>query len=172
MPRIKGVVRIDSESTHGWQVRVYRYGNTYSRLFSDKKFGGREGAFEAAKEYRTELAEEIAALPEAAPRRRLIASNTESKNGVVGVSRTHKRDRRGVQHEVYTVSWNPEPGVARGTSFSIKRYGEDEAFRLACTLRWTKMKEIYGHRYHVESPDVLLARKEAVDERAEARRAK
>ena len=87
----------------------------------------------------------------------------------MGVSRTYKRDRRGVRHEVYAVSWNPEPGVARGTSFSIKRYGEEEAFRLACTLRWEKMKEIYGDRYGVESPDVLLDQKAEVDERAERR---
>ena len=170
MPRVKGVVRIDSESTHGWQVRVYRYGNTYSRLFSDKKFGGRKSAFEAAKAYHVELAAEIAALPDKAPRRRLVASNGDASNGVVGVSRTYKRDRRGVQHEVYAVSWNPEPGLARGTSFSIKRYGEDEAFRRACALRWTKMKEIYGDRYEVGSPDALLSKKGVVDERAAARR--
>ena len=88
----------------------------------------------------------------------------------MGISRTHKRDRHGVRHEVYAVSWNPEPGVARGTSFSIQRYGEDDAFRRACELRWTRMKEIYGDRYDVASPDVLFRRKAAVDERAEARR--
>ena len=86
------------------------------------------------------------------------------------MSRTYKRDRRGIRHEVYAVSWNPEPGVARGTSFSIKRYGEDTAFRLACQLRWQKMKEIYGDRYEVESYLDLYRQKAAVDARAEERR--
>ena len=168
MPRAKGVIRIDSDSTHGWQARVYRHGKTYSRLFSDRKHGGRGEAFEAAKRYRATLADTVAELPGPPPRRRLVAGNKAS--GVAGVSRTHKRDRRGVRHEVYTVTWNPEPGVARGTSFSIKRYGEDEAFRRACELRWTKMKEIYGDRYTVEGPDALLGHKAEVDARPRSRR--
>ena len=65
-----------------------------------------------------------------------------------------------------------EPGVARGTSFSIKRYGEDEAYRRACELRWTKMREIYGDRYDVERYEDLVARKSEVDARAEERRAR
>ncbi|MEL6614710.1 MAG: hypothetical protein AAFQ43_03180 [Bacteroidota bacterium] len=165
MPRAKGVIRIDSDSTHGWQVRVYRHGKTYSKLFSDRKHGGREEAFEAAVAYRTELEAEVAALPEAAPRRRLIRRNKNNSTGVVGISRTYKRDRRGIKHEVYAVSWNPEPGVARGTSFSIKRYGEDTAFRLACELRWSKMKEIYGDRYDVPSYLDLYRQKATVDAR-------
>ncbi|MEM1116069.1 MAG: hypothetical protein AAF845_10320 [Bacteroidota bacterium] len=170
MPRAKGVIRIDSDSTHGWQVRVYRHGKTYSRLFSDRKCGGREEAFEAAVAYRKELEAEVAQMPESAPRRRLITRNKNNSSGVVGISRTFKRDRRGIRHEVYAVSWNPEPGVAKGTSFSIKRYGEDTAFRLACELRFDKMKEIYGDRYEVESYLDLYRQKAAVDERAEKRR--
>lgn len=166
MPRSKGVIRIDSDSTHGWQVRVYRHGKTYSKLFSDRKHGDREQAYEAALAYRTELEQEVAALPEAAPRRRLIRRNKNNSTGVVGISRTYKRDRRGIKHEVYAVSWNPEPGTARGTSFSIKRYGEDTAFRLACELRWSKMKEIYGDRYDVASYLDLHEQKATVDARS------
>ena len=163
MPRAKGVIRIDSDSTHGWQVRVYRHGKTYSRLFSDRKHGGEEESFQAALAYREELQREVDAMPDAAPRRRLIQRNKNNSTGVVGVSRTYKRDRRGIRHEVYAVSWNPEPGVARGTSFSIKRYGEDTAFRLACELRWNKMKEIYGDRYDVPSYLDLYKQKATVD---------
>ena len=170
MPRAKGVIRIDSDSTHGWQVRVYRDGKTFSRLFSDKKWGGRDKAFDAAEAYRKELVEEVSQLPAKPRRRRLIRHNRSNTSGVVGVSRTYKRDRRGIRHEVYAVSWNPEPGVARGTSFSIKRYGEDTAFRLACQLRWQKMKEIYGDRYEVECYLDLYRQKAAVDARAEERR--
>ena len=170
MPRSKGVIRIDSDSTHGWQVRVYRHGKTYSRLFSDRKLGGREASFDAALAYREQLEQEVAEMPEESPRRRLIHHNRSNRTGVVGVSRTYKTDRRGIRHEVYAVSWNPEPGVARGTSFSIKKYGEDTAFQLACKLRWEKMREIYGDRYEVESYLDLYRQKADVDARAEDRR--
>ena len=166
MPRSKGIIRIDSDSTHGWQVRVYRHGRTYSRLFSDRKMGGKEEAYQAALAYRSELEEEVDQIPAPPPRRRLVQRNRNNSTGVVGISRTYKRDRRGVRHEVYAVSWNPEPGVARGTSFSIKRYGEDTAFRLACKLRWEKMKEIYGDRYTVPTYLDLYRQKEAVDTQA------
>lgn len=169
MPRSKGIIRIDSDSTHGWQVRVYKHGKTYSRLFSDRKSGGKEKAYKAAVAYRKELQEEIAALPESAPRRRLIHSNKNNVTGVVGISRTYKRDKNGRKHEVYAVSWNPEPGVPRGTSFSIKKYGEDKAFKMACKLRWEKMKEIYGDRYEVDSYMDLFRRKQDVDGRARNR---
>ncbi len=169
MPRAKGVIRIDSDSTHGWQVRVYRHGKTYSKLFSDRKHSGRDESFDAAVAYREELEAEVAALPEAAPRRRLIRHNKNNSTGVVGISRTYKRDRRGIKHEVYAVSWNPEPGTARGTSFSIKRYGEDTAFRLACELRWNKMKEIYGERYDVPSYLDLYRQKASVDAKQKER---
>lgn len=172
MPRAKGVIRIDSDSTHGWQVRVYRHGKTYSKLFSDRKCGGREEAFEEAVEYRKDLEAEVAAMPEAEPRRRLITRNKNNSTGVVGISRTYKKDRRGVKHEVYAVSWNPEPGTARGTSFSIKKYGEDTAFKMACRLRFQKMKEIYGDRYPVSSYMELYRQKADVDAKAQERAAK
>ncbi len=169
MPRSKGIIRIDSDSTHGWQVRVYRHGKTFSRLFSDRKYPSRDDAFAAAEAFRTGLALEVAALPDVPSQRRLIQRNRSNSTGVVGISRTFKRDRRGVCHEVYAVSWNPEPGVARGTSFSIKRYGEDTAFGMACKLRWDRMKAIYGERYSVPSYLDLVRQKAAVDARADAR---
>ena len=172
MPRAKGIIRIDSDSTHGWQVRVYRHGKTFSRLFSDRKHTSRDAAFEAASGYREALAGEVAALPDVPAQRRLIRRNRNNSSGVVGVSRTYKSDRRGVRHEVYAVSWNPKPGVARGTSFSIKRYGEDAAFAMACKLRWEKMREIYGDRYPVASHVDLVKQKAAVDAKAEKREEK
>jgi len=156
MPQAKGVIRIDSDSTHGWQVRVYRHGKTYSKLFSDRKSGGREEAFKAAIAFRDELENEVLAMPEAEPQRRLIQHNKNNITGVLGISRTFKRDRHGRRHEVYAVSWNPAPGKARGTSFSIAKYGEEEAFKMACELRFERMKEIHGVRFPYSSPSQLF----------------
>lgn len=172
MPRAKGVIRIDSASTHGWQARVYRHGKTYTRLFSDRAYGTRSAAFAAATAYRCDLEETVAALPGGAPQRRLIHRNRSNVTGVVGVSRTYKRDGSGKRHEVYAVSWNPETGVSRGTSFSIRRYGEDTAFKMACKLRWEKMKEIHSDRYEVASYLDLYRQKKLVDTPAKGARPK
>ncbi len=123
-----------------------------------------------ADAYRKELEAEVAALPDSAPRRRLIRHNKNNSSGVVGISRTFKRDRRGIKHEVYAISWNPEPGVARGTSFSIKKYGEDNAFKMACKLRFEKMKDIYADRFGVTSYMDLYRQKSAVDKKASSRK--
>jgi len=170
MPRSLGVIRIDSDSTHGYQVRVYRHGRTYSRLFSDRKCGGKDEAYEQSVEYRKKLVTEVDAMPESAPRRRLIRHNKNNSSGVVGISRTFKRDRRGIKHEVYAISWNPEAGAPRGTSYSIKKYGEDTAFKMACKLRFEKMKEIYGDRYSVSSYMELYRQKSNVDRKSHSRK--
>lgn len=49
---MKGISRIDFQHTHGWFVRVYREGVTHSKLFSDKKYGGKTQALKRAQAYR------------------------------------------------------------------------------------------------------------------------
>ncbi len=61
--RNKGISRIDSGSTHGWFVRGYRNGQTYSKLFSDLKCGGKRKALALAREYRDQLLDELAKIP-------------------------------------------------------------------------------------------------------------
>lgn len=53
--KLRGISRIDSGSTHGWFVRRYKAGKTFSRLFSDRKLGGKGKAKSAALSYRDEL---------------------------------------------------------------------------------------------------------------------
>lgn len=56
---MKGISRIDSGATHGWFVRGYVGGRVPSKLFSDKKIGGKGKALKLAKEYRDKLHAEI-----------------------------------------------------------------------------------------------------------------
>lgn len=44
--KLKGVVRIDAERTHGWQGRVSWSGVSLSKMFSDLKCGGKRNAKE------------------------------------------------------------------------------------------------------------------------------
>ncbi len=140
----KGLSRVDSESTHGWFVRGYKNKKTYSKFFSDGKYGGKEGALKMAREYRDALTEELGEIPTDPRPRRIVSSDSRNVTGVLGVTRLSKKTANGGVSEFYSVTWRPEPGVQKCCSFSIRKYGEKEAFRLAVKLRKNQMAEILG----------------------------
>lgn len=142
--RNKGISRIDSGSTHGWFVRGYRNGKTYSKLFSDKKSGGKKRALELARDFRDNLHKELEEIPVRPRGRRIVYRDSRNSTGVLGVCRTAKRGPNGTVNECYSVSWRPEPGVQKCTSFSIRKYGEKRAFELAVAHRRKMLREIYG----------------------------
>ena len=86
----KGISRIDSGSTHGWFVRGYRNGKTYSKLFSDRKCGGKAKALKLAKAHRDELNAELESIPKKPRQRRIVVSDSRNTTGELGVSRTTK----------------------------------------------------------------------------------
>ncbi len=140
----KGISRIDSGSTHGWFVRGYKNGKTFSKLFSDLKCGGKAPALEMARQYRNELHTELEQM-ESKPRSRRIAyRDARNSTGVLGVCKTRKKGPNGTINEVYSVTWRPEAGVQKCTSFSIKKYGDKKAFQLAVAHRRRMLREIYG----------------------------
>lgn len=144
----KGLSRIDSESTHGWFVRGYKNKKTYSKLFSDKRYGGEKEALEAARKYRDALVEELNEIPNEPRPRRIVSRDSRNVTGVLGVCRISKKGANGGVNEFYSVTWRPEPGVQKCSSFSIRKYGEEEAFRLAVELRRKQMAEIFGDEMH------------------------
>jgi len=144
-PDMKGISRIDSGSTHGWFVRAYKNGKTYSKLYSDGKWKGSEGALAAARQHHVALLERLEKIPSKPRGRRIVFRDSRNTTGVLGVSRSVKRTPAGVVSESYAVTWRPEPGVQKCTSFSINKYGEDRAFKLAIAFRLKKLREIHGH---------------------------
>ena len=144
----KGISRIDSGSTHGWFVRGYRNGKTYSRLISDRKSGGKGKAGNLAKSYRDELNHELESIQKKPLQRRIVVSDSRNTSGELGVSRTIKMGPNGTKHECFSVSWRPEPGVQKCTSFSIKKYGEKKAFKLAVEHRRNMMREVHGPNFY------------------------
>ena len=145
---LRGISRIDSKSTHGWFVRAYRNGKTYCKLFSDRKHGGKPNALEAAKLYHNILREKLQEIPKESKTQRVVVSDSRNKTGEIGVSRTSRKGPKGAIYECYSVSWRPEPGVQKCTSFSIRKYGEKKAFRLAVEHRRKMMKDIHGESFY------------------------
>ncbi len=140
----RGISRIDSGSTHGWFVRGYRNGKTWSRLFSDLKCGGRESAHKEARTFRDELQRKLEQIPAQPRARRIVTRDVRNTTGVLGVCRTSKKSPNGTVNECYSVSWRPQPGVQKCTSFSIRKYGEKKAFQMAVAHRRRMLKEIHG----------------------------
>jgi hypothetical protein len=140
----KGISRIDSNSTHGWFVRGYRNGKTFSRLFSDNRYGNKAAALREARAFRDQLHKELQEQPAQPRARRVVFSDARNTTGVLGVCRTVKKTPSGKPNPCYSVSWRPEPGVQKCTSFSISKYGEERAFQLAVAHRRKMMHAIHG----------------------------
>ncbi len=142
--RNKGISRIDTGSAHGWFVRGYRNGKTYRKLFSDRKYGGKRKAQNLARQYRDELHERLAQIPNRPRGRRIVYRDSRNSTGVLGVCRTAKRSSNGKVNECYSVSWRPAEGLQKATSFSIRKYGEKRAFQLAVAHRRKMLRQIHG----------------------------
>ena len=137
MSKPKNVFRIDIEpsdehpnrhSTHGWQVRVKRHNEQYTKYFSDKKFGGRDEALEKSVEYRDELLEELPE-PQDPVRKSALA---RSKTGVIGLNFCHKDDGSGTLKPYVQISWLKDDGKRRSAAFSVNKWNLRRAVWKAC----------------------------------------
>ena len=143
-PRNKGITRIDSGSAHAWNVRVQKNGKSYSKLFSDRICGGKRKAQKEARQYRDEFYEKLAQIPTKPQGRRIAYRDSRNTTGVLGVCRFASRGSSGTIYEYYSVSWRPSPGEQKCTSFSIRKYGEKKAFKLAVAHRRKMLRDIHG----------------------------
>jgi hypothetical protein len=126
-----GISRIDQpeKHNHGYYVRLTRNGDTESRFFPDKSAGGKRAARRAAKEYEAELLEKAASIK---PRPR--KPSVRNTSGKVGVSRTSYRSGTEAA-EYWQAAWIDGKGTRKSAKYSIKKYGEEKAKRLALRAR-------------------------------------
>ncbi len=143
-PQNKGITRIDSGTAHRWVVTRRKNGKIYSKGFSDLKCGGKRKALQEARQYRDELFVKLAQIPTKPRGRRIIYRDVRNTTGVLGVSRIAKKSPNGTINEVYSVTWRPSPGEQKCTSFSVRKYGEGKAFKLAVALRRKMLRQIHG----------------------------
>jgi hypothetical protein len=143
---MKGISRIDSLDTHGWYVRIYKNGKTYSKLYSDNKYGGSDRALLVAFKARLLALESLKDI-QTQPKRRLVTSDKRNKSGIIGVSKTTKINKNGTTSDYYQVTWSPEAGHVKNRQWSVRKFGEQYARKLAIEFRHSVMKEIYGDRF-------------------------
>ncbi len=153
---MKGLSRIDSEKKkmHGWYVRVYGGGKTFSKYFSDKKYGGKEKAKKLAIAHLAKMTKEIEKMfPYFKDRDTKTPPfwakpGKHNKSGVVGVHKTeYWSPTRKHAVKCWVATWN-ENGKRRDKAFyySEKGRSEAEAKKMAIEFRARKMKEL-GKKY-------------------------
>jgi hypothetical protein len=140
----RNVMRIDNETTrtHGWRVTFQRKGEIIVSLFSDSIYGGKQAALSAAVECRNTLVAQHSALAHQLwVRTRLRRNNT---SGIPGVGRYEVIGNRntGRRDVFWLASWINEHGASRKRKFSVSRYGERHAKRLAIAERERQLHRV------------------------------
>jgi len=134
--RTPGICRIDQpeKHNHGFFLRVQRQGEIHSAFFTDIKHGGRAQALAAAQQYHRTLLAKLGP-----PKRRLRQWWAEivrrrGRSGIHGVQMSV--DRRFGRPRIYwKANWSPEPYTVRRKQFSARKFGNEEARRLAIHAR-------------------------------------
>lgn len=158
---MKGLTRVDHEGKQmfGWLARVYGGGQTFSKYFSDKRYGGKEASREQAvtylevqtKEVREKFADYNPRQNQPLFRKR---PGTANKTGVVGIHRC-ETVTRGKNTLYWAATWN-ENGKPKDKKFYFRRdeydtklRSEEEAKKMAIEWRARKLLEMSG----VKLPD-------------------
>lgn len=130
----RGIYRVNYPSHKGIRAYLKFKDTEYQKVFNLK--GGERKALAQARRWRKEKLREIQNSPEAQNPLRPIQAN--NKSGIVGV-------RRGktAWSATWSATWT-ENGKQFHRSFSIDKFGEEEAFRLARQARAEAEKRIYG----------------------------
>ncbi len=138
----RNITRVERDNSGGYVVRIMRKGKRITKFFADSQWGGKRKALIAAKEHRDQLESTLKAYTPQQLSQQLRANNT---SGVAGVRLVEEKDRRWPSAPVYqywVAQWSPAPGVRRTQRFSVEKYGNDEAFRLAVKARKKGVQEM------------------------------
>jgi len=156
------ISRIDQSQKyqHGWWVRYFEYGAkrpVEQKFFSDRMFSGREFAYLEAQRYEKKLKEKYnyaeRRQPEGSPNpdiRRPKIKNKANKTGILGVQRSRRIRPGGKLYEAFIASYPIAPRKNKLHVYSISKYGERVAFRLAIMARILGLASYYDERYRLE----------------------
>ena len=132
----RNISRIDRETVGGgYLVRVMRKGKRATKFFPDKDFKGKKKALLAARKHRDRLEETMKAYTAKQLSQKERSNNT---SGTVGVRKVYETDYRWESEPTYgywVAQWSPKKGVRKTKRYSIEKYGDKEAYRLASLAR-------------------------------------
>ncbi|TWU50936.1 AP2 domain protein [Rubripirellula tenax] len=131
----RNITRIEHVSTGGYMIRIMRKGKMHQKYYSDTECGGKRKALTAARTERDKMESKLKGFTAKQIAKKERANNT---SGVVGVRYVEETDLRWESQPVYgywVAQWSPSKGVRKTARFSVEKYGDDEAFRLAVKAR-------------------------------------
>ncbi|PCI23507.1 MAG: hypothetical protein COB67_12735 [SAR324 cluster bacterium] len=155
------ISRIDQahKYQHGWWVRYFEYGAkkpVEQKFFSDKMYQGREFAYVEAKRFDLRLKDkynyEARRKPKGSPNpdiRRPKRRNKANKTGVLGVQRATRLRPGGTIYVSYIASYPIAPRKNKLHVFSVNKFGDRIAFRLAIMARILGLASYYDERYRL-----------------------
>lgn len=153
LTRVDMTKKSGKHGLHAWQFRLKRGDINISRFFHDNKLGGKEASLKNAQEFRDEI-EKL--YPPLSNRDKFTKITKKNKSGIVGVHRIEKDytkpDRPSEYHDsAWAATWIEESGKRKSKRFSIKKYGESEALRMAITERRQAIDKLSGTTINTES---------------------
>lgn len=119
-------------------MHVRRGGRLTTKLFSDRKLGGKKKALDAAKKYRDDLTKKMAKYEKPLWR---IKRTPRTNTGEMGVSLPHYLTNKGKKRKVITVTVRSELGKAVNRKFSVDKLGYDKALKQAVDWRKKVLRE-------------------------------
>ena len=151
----RNIFRVDTNNTHGWQVRYVVDKNHYSKLFSDKKYGGRDNALIEAKKYRDDLkilVKEKREKLDLRPRKFIYSDfATNNKSGIIGINRTSTKERSGNYSHHWQTALIDAEGKLINRSRAIKKWGEKGALLEIIKIRMDGLQEIIDNIDNTEA---------------------
>ena len=139
----KGISRIENYKNRvdGWQVRLQRRSEKFSKSFKDSDYKNKDAALKAARKFHNQLCKEHPKLtPQEHAERKTVRTGE-----IIGVRRLLKVDKRWSEEHIYEVweaKWSHKKYQRKVRTFSIEKYGEEEAKRLAIEARLQGLAEM------------------------------
>lgn len=138
-----GITRIDNNTshTHSWVVTIARKRRKFVKSFSDVPCGGKGKALRAAKKYRDEI---LSQFPPLTLNEYCSIVKRNNRSGIPGVCLYLRPNKDGQVDRYWIACWSPTPRKTKQVKFSVKKYGEEEAFQRAVQARSEALKKLAG----------------------------
>ena len=121
-----GIVRYDYANAHGWWVRLHRDEVQFQQMFWDSHYPSISEALRAAVKYRHEVLSSF-------PLEKKVSNRSFKALSTSPEERIHRRTGKGKRkpYEYWESCWYDENHKLNKKNFSVNKYGEEEARRLA-----------------------------------------